>query len=150
MSYHMEHDSENDESSQKDTEYHSESGSTKLEEGSTASEEDTFLSIWYPSPPSFPTPYLHNWDFRDSDQTLEYIMKPFNLESVHNSLKKFPDLSNDFIYSNIYIDSHQFTQLQCYINKSIHNQNAFLQRWLALHARYSTTGINPFILQCIL
>ena len=51
---------------------HSKSGS-KSEEGSTTLEEDMFLSIWYPSPPNFPKPYLHNQDFRDSNQALKYI-----------------------------------------------------------------------------
>ena len=40
---------------------------SESEEGSTASEEDTFLSIWYPSPPYFPTPYLCNQDFREPE-----------------------------------------------------------------------------------
>ena len=62
-------------SSQDDSENSSES---KLEEGSTTSEEDMFLSIQYPSPPNFPTPYLHNWDFGDPKKALKYIMKNFN------------------------------------------------------------------------
>ena len=43
MSHHTEHDSESDELSQQDMEYHSKSGS-ESEEGSTASSEDKFLS----------------------------------------------------------------------------------------------------------
>ena len=117
----MEHSSEHAESSQNNTEYHSKSGTTESEEGSTASEEDTFLSIQYPSslplknfPLQFHKPYLHNQDFKDSDQALRYIMKNFNLELIHQSVQSFPDLSNNFIYSNTYMDTHQFTQLQLY------------------------------------
>ena len=77
-------------------------------------EEDMFLSIQYPSLHSFPKPYLHNWDFRDSDQALRYTMKYFNLKSIHESLKEFPDLSNGFIHSNTYVDFTQFNLLQHY------------------------------------
>ena len=129
MSHHTEHNSKNDESSQKDTEYHSKLGSTELEEesyASTESEEDTSLSIHYPSPsPSkkfslqFHKPSLCNQDFKNSNQALRYIMKNFNLKLIHQNLKSFPDLSKDFIYSNTYVASHQFTQLQHFINKSI-------------------------------
>ena len=156
----MEHDSGNDESSHNDMEYHSEPGSTESEEGSyasTDSEEDTFLSIWYPSPPPskkfplwFPKPYLHNQDFKDSNQALKYITKYFNLEPIHWSVQSFHDLSNDFIYLNTYVDTSWFTLLQRYINKSICDQNAILQRWLELQARYSTSTLNPYIVQLIL
>ena len=70
-------------------------------------------------PLHFSKPYLHNWDFKDSDQVLRYITKYFNHETIHRSLKSFPDLSTDFIYSNTYMDTHHFSQLQHYINKSI-------------------------------
>ena len=154
MSHSTEHDSKCAESSHPSMEYHSDADETKLEEASTASENDVFASIWYPSLPlvkNFPLccskPYLCNWDFKDSDQALKYIMKYFNHKTIHNSLKSFPDLSTDFIYSITYVDTHHFTQLQCYINKSIHDQNA---KWLALQARYSTSTLNPYIVQCIL
>ena len=65
------------ESSQQSMEYHSDTDDTKLEEASTASDDDVFASIQYPSPPPvknfplhFPKPYLHNRDFKDSDQAL--------------------------------------------------------------------------------
>ena len=149
MLHHMEYVSKNDESSQNDTEYHSESGS-ELEEGTTASEEDTFLSIQYPSLPHFPTPYLHNWDSRDSDQALKCITKHFNPESITKSLKSFPDLSHNFISSNTFVDPTQSTLLEHYIQKSILDHNAFVQKQLELQVRYSISDINHFILQCIL
>ena len=129
-------------------EYHSEPGVSESEEGSTTSEEDTFLSIQYQSSPHFPKPYLHNQDFKKvSDQGLKYITKYFNPESIYTSLQLFPDLSRDFIHSNTFGDSTQFTLLQHYMNKFIH---AFLQRWLELQARYSKSDINCFIIPCIL
>ena len=44
-----------------------------------------FHSIWYPSLPYFPTPYLRNQDFGDPDRALQYIMKHFKLEAIHDS-----------------------------------------------------------------
>ena len=88
-----------------------EDSETKLEEGSMASEEDTFLSIHYPSPPHFPTPYLHNWDFSDTNKALKYITKVFNPKAIHNSLLTFPTLLRDIVYYGTYIDSDCFTKL---------------------------------------
>ena len=88
-----------------DLEHYSES-----EEGSTTSEEDTFLSIQYPSLPYFPTPNLHHWDLGDPKKALKYIMKHFNLKTIHN-IQRFPNLSKDFIYSNTFIDSDCFLLL---------------------------------------
>ena len=137
-------------SSHEELEYYSNLDS-KLEEESTASEEDMFLSIWYPSPPYFPTPYLCNQDFREPEKALKYIMKHFNLEMIHKSLRTFPDLSLNFIYSNTFVDPDCFSLLKCYINKSIHDQNALLQKWLELQARYSVSDENnSLIIQCIL
>ena len=99
MSQPLEQNTEAKKSSHEELEYYSDSDS-ELEEGSTTSEGDTFLSIWYPSLPHFLTPYLHNQDFRDTEKALKYIMKHFNLEMIHKSLQTFPDLSHDFIYSN--------------------------------------------------
>ena len=129
---------------------HEESDS-ESEEGSTTSEEDMFLSIQYPSPPNFPTPYLCNWDFRDPDKGLKYIMNHFNLETIHNSLQRFPDLSLNFIYSNSFVDPDHFSLLEHYINKSIHDWNALHQKGFELHTRHLTSDeLNPFIIQCIL
>ena len=118
MSHSKEQDSGCAESSQTDTEYHSNVDSTESEEASTASDDDVFASIWYPSLPwaknfplRFPKPYLCNQDFKDSDQALRYIMKYFNLQTIHQSLKSFPRLYNDFIYSNTYVETHRFNSL---------------------------------------
>ena len=129
MSQALERNSESLKSSQKETEHHSDDSNSrsKLEEGSTTLEEDMFLSIQYPSPPNFPTPYLYNQDFRHPDKVLKYITKHFNLKTIHRSLKSFPDLSLDFIYSNTFVDPTCDSLLQCYINKSICDQNALLQ-----------------------
>ena len=142
--------SEAKKSSHEELEYYSDLDSDS-EEGSTTSEEDTFLSIRYPSPPYFPKPYLHNQDFRSPDKALKYIMKHFNLETIHKSVKQFPYLSHDFIYSNTFVDPDHFILLQHYINKSIRECNAYLQKWLELHSRYiASEEINPLIVTCIL
>ena len=136
-------------SSQNDSESNSEMD-PELEEGSTTFEEDMFLSIWYPSPPYFPKPYLHNQDFRSPDKALKYIMKHFNLETIHKSVKQFPYLSHDFIYSNTFVDPDHFILLQHYINKSIRECNAYLQKWLELHSRYiAFDELNPLVITCI-
>ena len=90
---------------------------SKSEEGSTASEENTCLSIQYSSLLSFPTPYLCNWDFGDLDKALKYIMKHFNPETIHDSIQSFPNLLKDFVFSNTYMDMHCFMLLQYHINK---------------------------------
>ena len=84
MSQPAEHDSVAKKSSHEESEYTS-NLDTELEEGSTASEEDMFLSIQYPSPPFFPTPYLHNWDFLNSERALKYLMWHFNLKTIHDA-----------------------------------------------------------------
>ena len=72
-------------SSQDDSKYNSKSD-TMSEEGTTTSEEDMFLAIWYPSLSYFPMHYLHNHDFGDSDKALKYITKHFNLKTIHESI----------------------------------------------------------------
>ena len=81
MSQPLEHISKAKKSSSDDLETNSE-----LEEGSTASEDDMFLSIQFPSPPNFSTPYLYNWDFLDSEKARKYITKHFNLENLKEVL----------------------------------------------------------------
>ena len=118
----------------------------ELEEGSTASEDDTFLSIQFPSPSIFPKPYLCNWDFFDSKRARKYIMKHFNLENIKNSLWCFPDLSRDILYHNTFIVPEHFDSLQHYINKSIHEHNAALQIWSEHIARYTPSDdLNPLL-----
>ena len=136
----MEQVSEHAESSHKNMEYHSDTDGSKSEEASTASEDDVFASIWYPSLPPvmnfplhFPKPYLQNRDFKNSNQALKYIRRYFNHETIPESFKAFPNLAKDFIYANTYVDSYCFNSLQCYIIKSIQDQDA---AQLELHARY--------------
>ena len=133
-------------SSHEDLEYYS-----KSEEGSTTSEEDTFLSIQYPSLPNFPTPYLCNRDFLDSERARKYIMKHFNLKHIKEGLRRYPDLSRDILYHNTFVDPDHFDSLQCYINKSIHNHNATFQIWSEHIARYSASdNLNPLLIICVL
>ena len=84
MSQHSEQKSEANKSSH-GSETNSESD-TELEEGSTASEDDTFLSIRFPSPPNFHKPYLRNWVFLDAERARRYITKHFNLENIREGL----------------------------------------------------------------
>ena len=126
MSQHLEQIPEAKKSLHDDLETNSES-EIKLEEGSMASEDDTFLSIWFPSPPNVPTPHLRNWDFLNSERVRKYITKHFNLENIKEGLRSYPDPSRDILYHNTFIVPEHFDSLQHYITKSIHECNASLQ-----------------------
>ena len=146
MSQHLEQVTEAKKSSHEDSESNSEL-ETESEEGSMASEDDTFLSIQFPSPPNYPTPYLCNQDFLDAERARKYIMKHFNLENIKEGLQCYPDLSQDILYHNTFIDPDHFDSLQHYINKSNHKRNATLQIQSERIARYRRSDdLNPLII----
>ena len=119
---------------------------TESEEESTASEDDIFLSIRFPSPPNFPTPYLRNQDFLDAKRARRYITKHFNLENIREGLQCYPDLSKDVIYHNTFITPEHFESLQHYITKTINDHNATLQIWSEHIARYLVSdNLNPLL-----
>ena len=150
MSQPLEQDSTAKKPSHKDSENNSES-ETESEEGSTASEDDVFLSIRFPSPPNFPTPYLCNRDFLDAKRARRYIMKHFNLKNIREGLRRYPDLSKDVIYHNTFVTPEYFKSLNRYITKSIHDRNAALQIWSENIARYLVySNLNPLLILNIL
>ena len=150
MSQPPEHSSAAKKSSHIDSEINSES-ETKSEEGSTASEDDIFLSIRFPSPPSFHTPYLRNQDFLNTERARRFITKHFSIENIREGLRHYPDLSKDIIYHNTFMSPEHFGSLQRYIHKSIHNCNATLQIWSANIARYLVSDdLNPLLMLNIL
>ena len=150
MSQPSEHDSAAKKSSHDGSETHSES-ETESEEGSTASEDDVFLSIRFPSLPHFPTPYLCNRDFLNTEKARRYIMKHFDLENIREGLRRYPDLSKDTIYHNTFIAPEHFESLQCYITRIIHDRNATLQIWSESITRYLVyTDLNPLLILNIL
>ena len=139
MSQPSEQDSAAEESSHIDLE-------TKSEEGSMASEADTFLSIRFPSLPNFHTPYLCNRDFLNTKRARRYIPKHFNLENIREGLRRYHDLSKDIIYRNTFVAPEHFESLQCYITRSIHDHNAALQIWSEHIARYLVSdNLNPLL-----
>ena len=116
-----------------------------------ASEDDTFLSIQFPSPPNFHTPYLCNWDFLDAERARKYITKHFNIKNIREGLQRYPDLSRDVIYHNTSVTPEHFESLQRYINKSIYNHNATFQIWSEHIARYLVSdNLNPLLIFNIL
>ena len=150
MSQPLEHPSVAKKSSYDDSEINSKS-ETELEEESTASEDDVFLSIRFPSPPNFTTPYLHNWDFLDAKRARRYITKHFNLENIREGLHRYPDLSKDIIYHNTFVAPEHFESLERYITRSIHDHNAALQIWSENITRYLVyTNLNPLLILNIL
>ena len=150
MSQPLEQDSMTDKSSQIDLETNS-GLETKSEEGSMASEDDTFLSIRFPSLPNFHLPYLRNRDFLDAERERRYIMKHFDLENIREGLRRYPDLSKDVIYHNTFVAPEHFKSLQHYIISSIHDRNAALQIWSENIARYLVyTDLNPLLILNIL
>ena len=145
MSQPSEHDSVAKKSSHDGSETHSKS-ETESEEGSTASEDDVFLSIRFPSPPNFHTPYLHNRDFLDAERARRYITKHFNLKNIREGLRRYPDLSKDIIYHNTFVAPEHFESLQRYITRSIHDHNVALQIWSEHIARYLVSDdLNPLL-----
>ena len=150
MSQLSEHHTEAKKSSQDNLESNSEL-ETKSEEGSMASEDDTFLSIQFPSLPNFHTPYLRNWDFLDAERARKYITKHFNIENIREGLRCYPDLSKDIIYHNTFISSEHFESLQHYITRSIRDHNATLQIWSENIARYLVSdNLNPLLMLNVL
>ena len=150
MSQPLEQHSEPVKSSQNNSETNSKS-ETKLEEGSMASEDDIFLSIRFPSPPSFHTPYLRNQDFLNTERARRFITKHFSIENIREGLRHYPDLSKDIIHHNTFMSPEHFESLQRYIHKSIHNHNATLQIWSANIARYLVSdNLNPLLILNIL
>ena len=146
MSQHSEHITKAKKSSHEDLETNS-----KSEEGSMASEDDTFLSIQFPSLPNFHTPYLHNQDFLDAEKARKYITKHFNIENIREGLQHYPDLSKDVIYHNTFISPEHFESPQHYINKSIRDHNATFQIWSANIARYLVSdNLNPLLILNVL
>ena len=175
MSCISEQDSEDNESSQ-DTEYHSKSG-TKSETGdytlSNMDQRDSILNVWFPIPFTFPKPYLTLnevlmldntlppvWNqniTEDSDEALCYIITHFNINTVSQSIWKFPEFTFEQVYYSTYIDTTQYPRLQCLIElatKNLQRRNALAQQWLAIHQtniRYlSSDDLPPYLLQCLL
>ena len=138
MSQPSEHDSAAEQSSHE--------SETKLEEGSTASEDDVFLSIRFPSPPNFSHPYLCNQDFLDAERARRYITRYFNLKNIREGLRCYPDLSRDVLYHNTFVVPEHFESLQRYIQRTINNRNAQLQIWSEHIARYLVSDdLNPLL-----
>ena len=126
MSQPSEPNPEANQSSHDDSETSSKS-ETKSEGGSTPPEHDVFLSIWYPSPPFFPTPYLCTWDFLNAKKAIQYKMKHFNQKTIHQGLILYPNLPLNPIYYSTYIKPDSFLPLQCHIQNSIDQWNAHVQ-----------------------
>ena len=165
MSQPSEYSSE-EESSQNDTEYHSESG-LKSEKKQiilvNSDEEFTFLNIWFPLPHEFPKPYImlnkvmsnpddallkpYEWTHNiaeDPENTLAYIITHFNIDRVSQSIHSVPKYKYNQVYYSTYIDTSRFLPLQRYFRASaikLQKQNALVQKWLELellkqYARY--------------
>ena len=175
MSRILEHDSEDNESSQ-DTEYHSESGN-KLETGeytlSSPDQWNSILHIRFPMPYTFPKLYLtlnevlkfdetsdHTWNniiAEDPDEALCYIINHFHIDGVTKSIRTFPDLFFEWVYYSTYIEPCWFTCLQYLIDLSAKNcrhENALAQQRLAIQTSYSryalSDDLSPYLLQCLL
>ena len=176
MSYILEHDSEDNESSQ-DTEYHSESG-IELETGdftlSNVDQRDSFLNVRFPMPYTFPKLYLtlnevesksndplsheRNTNIaKDPDEALSYIINHFNIDTVSQLIRKFPEFTFKQVYYSTYIDTTRYTCLQRLIDlaaKNLQNRNALAQQQLAIHQKYIRytipDNLSPYLLQCLL
>ena len=173
MSYILEHDSEDNESSQ-DTEFHSKSGTESETDDYTLSnvdQRDSILNIRFPMPLTFPKPYLtlnevlqialphvqNHSIAEDPDEALRYIITHFNIDIVSQLIQRFPEYSFEKVYYLTYIDTSRYPRLQHLIDlatKNLQNRNALAQQWLVTHQqniRYLTSDdLSPYLLQCLL
>ena len=146
-----------EESSENDTEYHSES-EHKLDNKQiilvNSDEEFTFLNIWFPLPHEFPKPYImlnevmsnlddalpkpYEWTHskaEDPENALTYIITHFNINRVSRSIHSFPKYKYVQVYYSTYINTSWFLPLQHYFKASaveLNRQNALVQKWLEL------------------
>ena len=136
MSQPSEHDSDGS-SSQEDSEYHSEQEIESEEEQIILidySEHRTFFNIQFPLPAQFPKPYImlqdvisnlddalpkpYEWthdSIKDPESALSYIITNFNIRKVSQSIQDFSSYHYNQVYYSTYIDTSQYTSLQCYI-----------------------------------
>ena len=157
MSQHSEHDSEIAESShsqisERYTDTDEPTAKTIVEdneldhETADSKSENMFDGIHYPAPHQWEHAYLCLHNFWDPDEAWEYINRRFNPQTVRKSLSQFPNFASDFIYSNTYINTDHYIVLQHYIQKSIKDHNAFVQKQLKLRAHLlPSESLNPFI-----
>ena len=134
-------------------EYHSKSG-TESEIGqftlSNTEQRNSFLHVQFPMPYTFPKPYLtlnevelmlddtlphvQNKNIaKDPDEALSYIINHFNINTVSQSIRKFPEITFKQVYYSTYIDTSRYTGLQRLIDltaKNLRNRNALAQQWL--------------------
>ena len=158
MSHILEHDSEDNESSQ-DTEYHSESGNESETGEYTLSSPDqwnSILHIHFPMPYTFPKLYLtlnevlkfdetsdhvrKNIIAEDPDEALRYIINHFHVEGITKSIRSFPELNFEQVYYSTYIEPRRFIRLQQLIDLAAKNRrynNALALQWLAIKNSYS-------------
>ena len=157
-------------------EYHSESGA-ESETGdytlSNMDQRDSILNVWFPMPLTFPKPYLtlnevimldntlpYIWSqniAKDPDEALCYIITHFNIDTVSQSIHKFPEYTFKQVYHLTYINTSRYPHHQCLIDlatKNLWNKNALAQQWLAIHQtniRYLLSDdLSPYLLQCLL
>ena len=110
----------------------------------------TFLHIGFPLPLEFPKLYLKlqevisNLDdglskpyerthdcVKDPESALAYIITHLNIERVSKSIWAFPLLNFDQVYYSTYIDTSQYTSLQCLIDitgRNLQVHNALVQK----------------------
>ena len=157
MSQHSEHDSEIAESSHPQSLEHDSENDTPIamtiegdneldHETMDSKSENMFDGIHYPAPHQWEHTYLHLHLFWDPDKAREYINRRFNPQAINKSLSQFPNLASNFIYYNTYVNTDRYIVLQCFIQKSIWDYNAFVQKWLELRAHLlPSESLNPFI-----
>ena len=163
MSHSSEQDSEENESS-RDTEYHSETGSSKSgsesETGdytlSSLDQWNSILHVRFPMPYTFPKPYLtlnevlkfdetsdharNNIIAEDPDEALRYIINHFHVDGIAKSICSFPELNFEQVYYSTYIEPRRFIRLQQLIDlasKNLRYSHALAIQRLAIQNSYS-------------
>ena len=137
-------------------------------------EEFMFLNIWFPMPQQYPHLYIQLNELmshademvpRSYDQiqsitgdphhALGYIIHHFNIDKVSQQIHSFPNYRYDQVYYSTYVDTTQYTTLQCYYIVTQKQLNdALAKEWLELQIKYgqylTTDDILITLLDCFL
>ena len=92
---------------------------------------------------------------RDPHCALGYIIHHFNIDKVSQQIRSFPNYRYDQVYYSTYVDTTQYTTLQCYYKVTRKQlDNALVQERLELQTKYGRYLVSDempiYLLDCFL